>query len=792
MTSSLAYWIESPTGKTWLKVPEMLPFETRIFYATKTPGYAPDGDAVFDAFDDFDNLSAWGTVAGTAFPSVTSESSYTGTTSVKMQTGALMECAKRTDIKLDNAAYEIMLYIPSATVGSQAVIATDYNGSIAAVVGINYLKSTTKFVYRFGTAWYVSNISVTAGWHKLTVAYNGTQVQLKINDIVVGERAYTSGTSGVSFGDFWTNNNSQVLYFDTFTVRKCIVSEPTVTAEDHGAFCKISVTNNSASTLTDYQVAVNSTDLGVSTVNDSILIVPADITGASATVTLTPAVFISSDDSISASVTLSLASSASHISVLSPVSSSISLAGSVSTADSAELAVSCSISLSAISTETHFISLASALSLAGSVAFANETMNGGRATMQLASTFDRMRSFGDISALASESVDISKSVNDTMWVLTTTVRGGSPVEFFHYSYETKDHIGTDQVIFTGFTPDTVNRHTALQNQSDVVMYDYGWYLSAQYLPDDALVINLGGNRTTWAEWIKYLLEGTGITPYMIASSTADDKEFNFTAKTTKRDAIDAISKYCGFIFVVGWNTSTPPEPIAYWIDQEDIDDPSNGLDLPAPVTITWPDPHLVEIPSVQGTPEEKINRVRIRGNDTSGNWYSATMQTPALTHGEEIAREYYEESSAWNSQAKVNARALALYNYFTTTTYTVEAKFLKRMDLRLYQKIRFQGSGFPSKLTSLGWLRIIGIHYHISGIEKYVTIKAVTDKGQLSLLLERMNYAAGGTISDIDTIVSNRISAIPMTEVGTVLSISGDIATVQTESGKIVQARIIS
>ncbi len=413
------------------------------------------------------------------------------------------------------------------------------------------------------------------------------------------------------------------------------------------------------------------------------------------------------------------------------------------------------------------------------------------ATLNLTSTFDRMRSFGDISALASESVDISKSINDTMWVLTTTIRGDSPAEFFHYSYETKDHTGTDNVIFTGFTPDTVNRHTALQNQSDVVMYDYGWYLSAQYLPDDALVINLNGSRTTWAEWIRYLLEGTGITPHRIASSAAEDKEFNFTSRTTKRDAIDAISKYCGFVFVVGWNTSTPPEPIAYWIDQEDIDDPSNGLDLPAAVTITWPDSHLVEIPSVQGTPEEKINRVRIRGSDTSGNWYSATLQTAALTSGEEIAREYYEESGAWNSQAKVDARALALYNYFTTTTHTVEATFLKRMDLRLYQKIRFQGAGFSTKLTSLGWLRIVEIHYHISGIEKYVTIKAVTDKGQLSLLLERMNYAAGGAISDIDTIVSNQISSIPMTEVGTVLSISGDIATVQTESGKIVQARVI-
>jgi hypothetical protein len=411
--------------------------------------------------------------------------------------------------------------------------------------------------------------------------------------------------------------------------------------------------------------------------------------------------------------------------------------------------------------------------------------------LTLTPAFSRMRSFGDISALASESVDISKGINDTMWVLRTAIRGDSPAEFFHYGYETADHSGTAQILFSGFTPDTVNSHTAIKTQSDVVMYDYGWYLSAQYLPDSALVINLGGSRSTWAEWIRYLLEGTGITPYRIASSTADDKEFNFTARTTKRDAIDTISQYCGFIFVVGWNTSTPPEPIAYWIDQEDIDDPSTGLDLPAAVTITWPDSHLVEIPSVQGTPEEKINRVRIRGNDTSGNWYSATLQTAALTAGEEIAREYYEESSVWNSQAKVNARALALYNYFTTITYTVEAKLLKRMDLRLYQKIRFQGSGFSSKLTALGWLRIIEIHYHISGIEKYVTIKAVTDKGQMSLLLERMNYAAGGTISDISTIVSDQISAIPMTEVGTVLSISGDIATVQTESGKIVQARVI-
>lgn len=714
MTSSLAYWIEGVASgnKVWFKVPELPANATKYFAISKKSGYAPNINNVMEWADDFSSTS--GLWAGN-----------TSNLSVSGGNGTFTFTANK-------SVYSAQTFVPNDVYG-YSLMGKHKATEMSSSTMFGFLKSdwTRRFTLYRDTGGH--NWTMTHGTSSTNINTNwttGTSYSIKefiwLKDSVrwYEDSTQKTGSPQTTLSYISTDAMSvmvtgaySTIVMDWVCVRKAVVTEPTVSVEDKNGYYLVKVVNNTASALTDYQVAVYSTDLGISSADASILIVPADTnpvpywTGA----------------------TMQLVSTVGIVDRI-PIAS----------------------------------------------------------TLSLASTFDRMRSFGDVSALASESVDISKSVNDTMWVLTTTVRGDSPAEFFHYAYDTKDHNGADQVLFTGFTPDTVNRHTALQNQSDVVMYDYGWYLSAQYLPDDALVINLGGNRTTWAEWIKYLLEGTGITPYRIASSTADDKEFNFTARTTKRDAIDTISKYCGFIFVVGWSTSTPPEPIAYWIDQEDIDDPSAGLDLPAAVTITWPDPHLVEIPSVQGTPEEKINRVRVRGSDTSGNWYSATMQTPALTTGEEIAREYYEESSAWNSQAKVNARALALYNYFTTTTYTVEAKLLKRMDLRLYQKIRFQGSGFSSRLTSLGWLRIIEINYHVSGIEKYVTIKAVTDKGQLSLLLERMNYAAGGTISDIDTIVSNQISSIPMTEVGTVLSISGDIATVQTESGKIVQARVIS
>lgn len=53
MTISLEYWIESTTGKTWFKVPELLPFETRMFAVNKTTGYAPNIDAAMIFGDEF-------------------------------------------------------------------------------------------------------------------------------------------------------------------------------------------------------------------------------------------------------------------------------------------------------------------------------------------------------------------------------------------------------------------------------------------------------------------------------------------------------------------------------------------------------------------------------------------------------------------------------------------------------------------------------------------------------------------------------------------------------------------
>lgn len=246
-----------------------------MFYAKKTAGYAPDGKATFNHYDQFDNVDAWAAASGKAKANISTDRSFIGNTSVKIQTGTLMETIERRDITDDNAVYEVMLYIPATTVSAQTVMWLTYDNATSAVVGINQVNSTTKFVYRFDATWYVSSISLTVGWHKLGISYDGSLVKLMVDDVVVGSRAYTAPTQYVGLGDWWNENNTSAVYLDAFRVRKCATAEPTVSVKDAGSHYIISVTNNLSEVLTDFQVAVNSADLALSSTDESLLILPA-------------------------------------------------------------------------------------------------------------------------------------------------------------------------------------------------------------------------------------------------------------------------------------------------------------------------------------------------------------------------------------------------------------------------------------------------------------------------------------------------------------------------------------
>jgi hypothetical protein len=411
----------------------------------------------------------------------------------------------------------------------------------------------------------------------------------------------------------------------------------------------------------------------------------------------------------------------------------------------------------------------------------------------------------DVDSFALVSIDIGRTAADVLWELTAEFAGTSaPEEFKILNYDSLDAAGTSRHLFTGISTETLPVLSCADNRVTATAYDYGWYLAAQYLPDDARVMNLTGTRTSWTAWIIYLLEGTGITPYRLTEPTAAAREFIFSPKTSKRKAIDDISAYYGYIFELKWrNIGTTEAPLwqtaAYWIPTTAVDDESAGLDLPAPVTFTAPDPYLVDLPEISSPPEEKINRVRIRGTDGAGTYYTATAETTALANGDDMAREYYEESSALTSQALVDARAAEMLAYFTAQSYTVRATFIKRYDLALYQQIKF-GSGFPEALTRLTdgtlgttWLRILEIRYHHGPAADTVEVVAVSDQA-VSVLLERIGRTVPGSEDEADTEIDEALEEWPEAEIGTVLAISddGQTATVETEDGKIIQARIVA
>lgn len=90
------------------------------------------------------------------------------------------------------------------------------------------------------------------------------------------------------------------------------------------------------------------------------------------------------------------------------------------------------------------------------------------------------------------------------------------------------------------------------------------------------------------DFITEMLLRTGIDPYKINSTsgiwggTKPEIDFLFPQKTTKRSGADKICKYLEFILLI---KSTSSGSRGYFVANDDIDDPTDGLDLPAPVTI---------------------------------------------------------------------------------------------------------------------------------------------------------------------------------------------------------------
>ncbi len=286
-------------------------------------------------------------------------------------------------------------------------------------------------------------------------------------------------------------------------------------------------------------------------------------------------------------------------------------------------------------------------------------------------------------------------------------------------------------------------------------------------PEDWILRALGG-----AEWNALY----GLEPYRITSTagvwgdTKPEVDFVFRDDQTIYDAIagdGSPTKYLEYIFFPSWRDAGDyQQPCVYWVPGTAIDDPSEGLDLPAAVTITAPDPYLVSV-DVDQKGEGSYNKVTVRCRLANGSWYSKTIQSSGVDDKTERVREYRETATNFFTEAECNTRCTDLYNYMVMQTITWKAVFVLRSDLRRLQKMTF--SGYTTKIPD-GDYRITRIEYNYGdgGTTNTQTVTLVSASAYKTYMSLNRSYT--DTVREMQRIAAAEIEKYALPEIGTVYS----------------------
>jgi len=284
------------------------------------------------------------------------------------------------------------------------------------------------------------------------------------------------------------------------------------------------------------------------------------------------------------------------------------------------------------------------------------------------------------------------------------------------------------------------------------------------------------------DWIRRVLGGDdwdalyGLEPYRIAStdsvwgSTVPEIDFSFGDRQSIIDAIAEPSEYLEYILFPSWRDAGDyQQPCVYWIPGDDIDDASEGLDLPAAVTITAPDGYLVSV-DVDQVGEESYNKVTVLCRLMTGSWYSKTVQSSGVDNKTERVREYRETATNLFTAADCDTRCADLYAYYNMQTITWKAVFLLRSDFRRLQKLIF--SGYSTKIPD-GTYRITRLEYEYAngGTTNQVTVTLVADSAYKTYMSLNRSYT--NAVREVQRIVNAEIEKHPLPEIGTISSVDG-------------------
>jgi len=436
-------------------------------------------------------------------------------------------------------------------------------------------------------------------------------------------------------------------------------------------------------------------------------------------------------------------------------------------------------------------------------------------------------------------IEVSKSINDTYLQLSTEfVDLVVPPEDSTIKHVANDSQGNPHLLFNGKV--VANSSVMRYNGNSVSMQaaDLSRNLVVQKVPWNYQVVD--GETASWPSWIQTLLapEETGVYAKTLTDTHKEPKQFVFNPKTTRLEAIKEIAGYVGCMIHIKLITReisglTVTRPEFYLVQPENIDLSANGFDLPAPITLIYPDPSLVDEPKIVSEPEEKYNKVTVHGIlSETGETVVASAFSAAVYSGEQKAREYMIEDNSISEKGSTAEReAVKWLLYFLTPRAKVSMQFVDRFDLELYQRIRF-GSGFSRGLQALtssvqvpvvyacdprdaansthsvdvsrvprpSWLRISEMKYHSEHALETVDVTAITDFIYSSvdpvvpdpysqyLSPGYMKPIIDDLVQTTQTIVDDTIEKQLTPQSGTVLSVNEETKTavVQLADGKIV------
>lgn len=407
------------------------------------------------------------------------------------------------------------------------------------------------------------------------------------------------------------------------------------------------------------------------------------------------------------------------------------------------------------------------------------------------------RMYIDLTAVLLERVRVKKSIQDTLWTATFNLDQYKAIDttaLRNVIYSTTDYLGTSRALFTGILPASSPQVMAADTTTTITGYDYAWYLTMRKVPAAYLHNTATTNPATIIlgllggdDWLTEI----GIEPYSIQTvaewgTTLNTRVFDFTRTTSRWQAIQKICNYCRYVFVVKFRTvSGIVIPSAYFCHEDDID---TYLDLPAPVTITKPTPFVDGAIKWNVKGEERYNQVTVYGRDpTTGLSVYYTASTAGVLNGDETPIEYVESSGAFTTLTQVTARAIELLAYFQVPAITYTVKLVDRVDIELYQQIKFSGwAEIPAE-----WMRVISVDHDIESVANKTTTIQITPTAKFSQVRKMYRSMNPDPTSEMEAMFNAKAASMVRNEMGVVIAVDESIgeATVKLDDGRTVTAR---